>query len=147
MVLDLFSKTALPSKLPKEMKKVILKLKHVKNKEVCLRMAYDVLCVRSKGYYLETWIWLHELFISDIDKLWHMRKMHCTNLNYVLRVLLVNSGWFTDDDIELKWTLNSYISPHQYLCVKIGRECINVDPWGRWHGITFGHYAYGFGQK
>ncbi len=70
--------------------------------------------------------------------------MHCTNINYVLRTLLIKSGHFADDDIQIKWTIVWYISPHQYLRIKTGDKYVNVDVWGYVYGIKYGEYAYGF---
>ena len=71
--------------------------------------------------------------------------MLCTQQNYVLRLLLVKSGKFKDSEIRIKWTLVAYISPHQYLQVKVGKgNWVNVDMWGSSKGVPFGDYSHGF---
>ena len=62
-----------------------------------------------------------------------------------MRILLVKSELFDEEDIKLKWTLVWHISPHQYLTIKINQnEYINIDLWGKAYGINFGDYAHGF---
>ena len=66
------------------------------------------------------------------------------NLNYLFMIFLVKSG-FDYKDINPKWTLVYYLSPHQYLNIKINKKKpINVDSWGKSYGIKFGDYARGF---
>jgi len=66
-------------------------------------------------------------------------------MNYLLRVLLIKSGWFTDDDIELKITLIWGVSIHQYVKIKINEDkFINVDIWGANNNIEFGDHAHWF---
>ena len=53
--------------------------------------------------------------------------------------------FFNEDDIKLRKSLSWWISPHQYLEVKISdNKSFNVDPWFRDYGIKFGDYAHGF---
>lgn len=60
-------------------------------------------------------------------------------------MLLMKSGHFTDDDIETRWTLLWFVSPHQYLRVRLDNEqWANVDVWANVYGIPFGDYAHGF---
>jgi len=86
------------------------------------------------------------LFISDVDKIWAKKGfLHCNVLNYLMRILLIKSGLFNEKDIKLKWTLVWYVSPHQYLEIKINpNEIINVDLWANAYGVCFGDYAHGF---
>lgn len=71
--------------------------------------------------------------------------LHCTKLNYLIRILLIKGGLFKEEDIELRWTSTWLIFPHQYLKVKINKnKFINVDLWGKAYGIPFGSYARGF---
>ncbi|NLC31349.1 MAG: hypothetical protein GX765_04845 [Candidatus Moranbacteria bacterium] len=86
------------------------------------------------------------VFKKDVCFLWNQDGfLHCTNINYLARILLIESGFFKEEDIVLKWTLVWYISPHQYLRVKmIDDEFINVDIWAKNYKIEFGDYARGF---
>ncbi|MEA1963504.1 MAG: hypothetical protein U9M94_04710 [Patescibacteria group bacterium] len=145
MPLDLFKKTSIPEQLPDKMLNVIAELKKSSNKEDCLKFAYEILNKKYRGYRVKTYIKIFDIFSKDITKIWQKNGfLHCTNINYVMRTLLVKSGHFNDNEIKIKWTFVWYISPHQYLQVKINNSRINIDIWGKVFGIKFGDYARGF---
>ena len=144
MVPHLFWKTKIPRRLPKGMQEVIDRLKKSKNKEDCLRKAYDVLSKKYTG--CSVYVRIPYLFIVDLNKLWSIDGgLHCTNLSYLLRVLLVKSGFFKEEDIKLKLAFIGYVSIHQYLSIRLDNDkFVNVDVWGHFHGIRLGDYAHGF---
>ena len=146
MIPNLFWKAKIPKKLPKGMQDVVDKLKKSKNKEDCLRKAYDILSKKYRGCRFYTYRKFFDLFITDLDKLWAKNGcLHCTHCCYLVRVLLVESGFFKDRDIKLKWAFVWYVSPHRYLNVKIREnKSVNIDLWGKAYGIKFGDYAHGF---
>jgi len=146
MIPNFFSKKPIPDKLPLEMEKIVEELKRFESKEECLKQAYGIMAGRYRGYRMRTYIRIHEAFCTDLEKLWRKTGfLHCHVMNYLLRVLLVKSGWFQDDEIELKYSLVWYISPHQYLRVKVGdNKFINVDVWNAFYGKKFGDFARGF---
>lgn len=145
MPLDLLLKTPIPDVLPDEIQKIINEIKKSPNQEKCLKRAYGVLISKYRGYRVKTYTKLFDVFKYDIAKLWNKNGfLHCTSLNYPLRVLLIKSGFFTENDIHLKWTHIWYISPHQYIQVKIDNEWINVDIWANTHGIKLGDNFHGF---
>lgn len=145
MPFDFFCKTKIPEKIPSGMEEAVAILKKSSSKEECLRRAYGILASKYEGRRVETYLRLWEGLTADPEKLWKRNGfLHCTNMNYLLRVLLVRSGFFTDQDIELKWTLVYYLSPHQYVRVKINeRNYVKVDLWGKFFGVAFGDYARG----
>lgn len=132
--------------IPADMQRVIGELKQAKNKEACLRQAYDTLTTKYCGGRGLTYTKIHHLAISDIEKLWNKEGfMHCTNINYLLKFLLVASGLFTEDDIIVRWTHIWYVSPHQYLKVRVkDNEYVNIDIWAKFCNIEFGDFARGF---
>lgn len=145
MPLDLFSKTPIPDVLPDEMRETISDISNSSDKKDCLKKAYGILAAKYRGYKIKTYTKLFEIFLRDLAALWGRSGfLHCTNINYLLRILLVKSGFFTDDDIRLRWTLVWYISPHQYVQVKVGNQWINVDIWAHAYGVKLGDYARGF---
>ncbi|PIR05407.1 hypothetical protein COV56_03025 [Candidatus Kuenenbacteria bacterium CG11_big_fil_rev_8_21_14_0_20_37_9] len=145
MPLDLFSKTPIPDVLPNEMQKIINEIKKSLNKEECLKSAYKLLVAKYRGYRVMTYLKFFDVFKHDIGAFWSKNGfLHCTNINYVMRTLLVKSGFFTEDDIRLRWTQIWYISPHQYLQVKIDDKWINIDIWVHAYGIKFGDHSHGF---
>lgn len=145
MPLDLFSKTALPSTGPDDMRQIVNELRKTSGQEDCLKMAYAIMTGKYRGYRVKTYINLFEIFKKDLGYFWSRKGfLHCTNMNFVMRFLLVNSGFFEEGDLKLRWTLIWYISPHQYLQVKIGKKWIDVDIWANAYGIDLGSHAKGF---
>lgn len=146
MILNLFFKQKIPNKIPKEIEKSITLLKKAKNKKDCLKKTYSLLANKYKGKRIKTYLKLFDLFSFDLNKIWRKTGfLHCVHLNYLLKILLVKSEFFKTEDIKIKWTLVWYISPHQYLNIKIDKhQSINVDLWGKVYGIKFGDYAHGF---
>ena len=146
MIPNFFRKKPIPDKLPAEMEQIVEELKHLNSKEECLKRAYEIMIGRYRGYRFRTYWQLHKAWEMDLEKIWKKTGfLHCHAMNYLLRVLLVKSGWFQDDDIQLKYSLVWYVSPHQYLRVKIeDNKFVNVDVWNYNYGKKFGDYAHGF---
>jgi hypothetical protein len=136
MPLDLFSKTPVPEVLPDEMQKIINEIKQSLSKEECLKRAYEIMISKYRGYRVKTYTKLFDVFNQDIATLWDKNGfLHCNNINYLLRTLLIRSDFFTEDEIRLRWTLVWYISPHQYAQVNIDDKWVNVDVWANAYAI------------
>ncbi len=117
-----------------------------KSKKEALNTAFEIITSRYRGYRFSTYLLFWKAFQKDPNKLWQRTGfMHCTHQNFLLRVLLIKSGWFTEKDIRLGYSLVWYISPHQYLKIKIDKETIAADPWNHRFGVPLGYYAAGFG--
>ena len=144
MIPNLFSKANIPVKLPKSMQAVIEQLKKSRNREECLKKAYDILTKKFKGCRWYTSFF--DLFVKNVFRLWKKNgHLHCHNLNYLLRILLVKSGFFKDEEIKLKLTFIRPTSLHQYLNIRINaHKSINADPWGKVYGTKFGDYTKSF---
>lgn len=127
------------------MQDVIDELKKAQSQEECLRKAYDVLIAKYHGDRIKTITKLFNILESDIEVLWRKNGfLHCTNINYILKTLLIDSGFFKKEDIRTRWTLIWYVSPHQYAQVRINDKWINVDVWAHAFGIELGDHAHGF---
>jgi hypothetical protein len=146
MFQNIFKKAKIPKNVNKDMQELIKTLKKSKSKRKCIKKAYFFLSKKYKGNRINTYLRFFDLFTNDVNKIWAKNGfLHCHIINYLMRILLIKSGHFTEDDIKLKWTLVWYISPHQYLNIKINeKESINIDIWGKVYGIKFGDYAHGF---
>ena len=128
-----------------ELDEAVKKLKKTKSKEECLMQAYQIVSEKYRGYRFRTYTRFWELFAYNVSKLWKKSGfMHCTNINRVLKELLIRSGHFDNSQVKKKWTLVYYISPHQYLQVDFNGKKINVDVWGKYYGVKFGEYTHGF---
>jgi hypothetical protein len=131
--------------LPEDLRAKIEILKQAKSKEDCLRQAYDFLVEKYHGDRICTFSKIHELFIRDIGKLWTKSGfLHCTNINYILRMMLIESGFFKESNIKEKWTQIWLFSPHQHLDINLDNKIIHVDVWANRYGIKFGDHAHGF---
>lgn len=135
----------IPEQLPDDMQKVVNLLKKCRNKTDCLGKTYAILSKKYRGYKFRTFFHWGVFFTHDLENLWGRSGfLYCTNLNYVLTVLLVKSGWFNESDIKKSWTSVYFISPHQYLNVRIDlQHTVNVDLWANAYGIMLGDHAYG----
>tara|TARA_Y100000310_G_scaffold283335_1_gene305225 strand:- start:365 stop:781 length:417 start_codon:yes stop_codon:yes gene_type:complete len=137
MIPNLFWKAKIPDELPKSIQIIVAQLKKTKNKRECLKKAYAIITKRFEGCH--TYQNIYYLFVTDLDKLWKQKLLHCTNLNYLLRVLLIKSERFEEKDIKIR-IIFGWFYIHQYLKIKTTK----VDPWGRSHGIKFGDFAKEF---
>ena len=143
MIPNLFSKKPLPKKLPADLETDILELKKLKTKELCLKRAYNVITKKYVGKRVQTYTRLHQLFIYDPKIIWKKKGfLHCTNQNYLIRILLVRSGKFSEKDIELKLT-HIWGSPHQYLRINLGNKTMDIDCWAKTFGVPYGQHMYG----
>ena len=112
---NLFNKEPLPEKLPAGLAEAVEKVKMVQNKKAALGTAYDILTSKYRGYRFMTYLKLWRVWETDLDKIWQRSGfLHCTTINYLLRILLIKSGWFKEDDIRFGFAMIWYISIHQY---------------------------------
>ena len=140
MIPNLFSKQEIPKEIPEGMQKIVNKLKKCKTKEECLETAYAELTKSHSGSMCGVWRHFPTLFIRDINKLWKTRKLACTSLSYLLRVLLIKSWQFREEDIKYKINM-IWICPHLFLSANTGKMWVNVDVWGKAAGVPFGECA------
>lgn len=111
-----------------------------------LQHVYDALSERYRGYRILTFLRLDRFFITEMETLWRKRGfLHCNQMNYLMRTLLVASGKFAPEAIEACWTQIWFFSPHQYLVIALeSGERVEIDLWGRVYGIPLGSHAHGF---
>jgi|SRR5581483_6559750 len=149
MFLEINKNVPIPQNLPAALEAAIVQLKESKDQTDCLQKAYQLLTTKYHGRRVKTYLRIFDLFFADINELWERNGfLHCTNMNYLLRVLLVKSGFFKDEDITARWTLIWYMSPHQYLVVRLATgKNISVDMWSKSYGIALGNYAHGFNSQ
>ncbi len=113
-----------------------------------METALQIIAEKYDSKRFETYIFFYKWFEVNPNTLWHRKGfLHCTQQNYLFRVLLVESGKLAEEQIEYAYSLVGYISPHQYLKIQIGDKQIAVDPWNYNLGASLGKYATGFGMK
>ncbi len=140
-----FSKSALPAVLPRGMEKEILLLrKKARSKKHFLKVSYDYLGARFEGGRFRTFIFFHFMF-KDLPYLWNKKGfVQCTILNHFLRIFLVRSGYFKDEEVRLRHTFLNF-NIHQYVQVKINGSWVDVDVSWKKQGVPLGRHAFLFG--
>jgi hypothetical protein len=95
-------KKSLPKEVPEEMNDWIKELENTNGKEECLYKAYDLVISKWRGGKYKTYTRFPWLFVSDLDKIWNQdsKFMHCMTFNYIMRILLIESGCFNEEDIN-----------------------------------------------
>lgn len=131
--------------LPQSMQVVVAAIKNQPDQETALRYAYEALGQKYIGYRTLTFLRLDRFLVRSLEKLWSLHGfLHCHHMNYLLRTILVASEKFAPKDIEACWTQIWLFSPHQYLKVHLhSGEMLEVDLWGKNHGIRLGDHAHG----
>lgn len=138
-------KEPLPKELNNTFITIVERLNSCNDKEEALKEAFYIVATRFKSSRFRVFIRVKRGFIKDPEKMWQKKFLYCFQVNYLLRLFLVKSKWFKDEDIKLKFSFVYYIIPHQYLRIKVAdNQYMNVDPWGYDCGVKLGDYLYGF---
>tara|TARA_Y100000310_G_C20393115_1_gene673757 strand:- start:247 stop:717 length:471 start_codon:yes stop_codon:yes gene_type:complete len=142
-LLGIFNRNALPKKIPTELQVIINQLKG-KSRIDILKGAYNTVTTKFTSSNWKTYTHLPEIFQKNTNKLWTKGFLYCTHQNFLIRLILIKTGKFKESDIKLRRGLTHWLSPHQWLSVRIRNKWIDVDPWGRSYGVPFGKNAHGF---
>ncbi len=136
-----FAKSRLPERLPKAMEEKIKELKKKsKNKKEFFLKSYDFLAKRYQGAKGKTYPCFHMLYYG-VEKVWSQKGFqHCTQQNFMLRVFLVKSGFFKDEEIRLRHTVY-IINIHQYMQVFLDGKWVDIDLWANFLGIKIAEHA------
>lgn len=120
------------------------KLAQTSSARECLEQAFSIVTSRYKGDRLHTVTNIYEL-VYPLRRLWRLNgHLLCTNLNRVLRDLLIQTQWYEVSDVRYRWTAIWLFSPHQYVQVYIDDDWVDVDVWGYAYGVPLGEYSSGF---
>lgn len=134
----------LPKRVSKDIQTAINQVKATKSKDAAVKKAYSLIHKQFRGGKVETYSKLFYLFKTDINRIWKEGDfVHCTTMNYFLRILLVKSGKFKDAEITNHWTLSMWFSPHQFIRI----SNYDVDMWGSYYNVPFGKHAVGFSHN
>jgi len=138
-----FRKKPIPKKLPKELANQIYKLKATTDSDLeYVRACYKYITDHFYCGRLETLTKVQYTFHDVFDHV--TGHLPCTLQNYLLRIMLIKSGRFRDEDIELE-TVPFNMIIHQVAKVKVNNKWIYVDPGGSNLGKEFGEAAKWFG--
>ena len=140
-----FKKDNLPINISDNINRKIQELKNKANsKNEFLKLAYDFLGSKYKTGRLLTFLKLHYLF-KNVDEVWDMSGfMPCTQSGYLMRIFLIRSGFFKEEEICIKHTFVDF-NIHQYLQVKINDVWLDVDVGEQQRGMLIGNHLKFFG--
>ena len=132
----------IPKKIPASMESEIKKLKRKRLTDLqFVKEAYELI---NKRYVSETRGVLKNpfnIFENGVFEIWYNKKYQpCSNQNYILKIFLIKSRRFTEEDIKSKIDTKYIIWPHQFLKIKIRKKWYEVDLWGADHKIPFGQH-------
>lgn len=134
-----WKKSKLPEKLPEYWQKVVDELKQKSfSQDELLKNTYQYITTHYKGGRFKTILNLPLAFQDPFSR--HNGYLQCHIQNYLLRVILVKSGYFSDDDIQVKFVVFNFFT-HQYLKVKVGEKWIDVDPHESYKGVSLGKHS------
>ncbi len=132
-----------------QLKAAINKLKHMSSEKKAIEAAFELLAKKYKSGRFRTYLYFWRAFETDPNRLWDRQGfLHCHQQNFLLRLLLVKSGWIRAESLRPGYSLVWYVSPHQFLVYQKGKHRrLALDPWNYHHGTKIGEYATGFGKK
>jgi len=132
----------IPDELPREMEDLVADLEDLPQ-DVALRKAYDVIATKFPGRRFTSYLLFWRLFVKNPYRIWGTyQQVPCTIMNWLVMVILVKSGHFTEDEFSFKWTL-VWGTPHQYLRVHLGDHTVDLDPFCAAFGVPYGEHARG----
>jgi len=130
MIPNLFKKLLIPKEIPKELSLKIKEFSRGKNKEKFLKKSFLYIVSKYRGNRFNLIFRFDKLFKNNLNYIVNNKGyMHCTTMNFLLRVMAVKSGLFNERDVRLRLANTWYIAQHQYLEVKLGKKKIALDPW------------------
>lgn len=137
-----FGKTKIPKEIPDDLSDTIKDLNKNSTSDLdYLQNAYKYVTSKYYGSRFQT-----------ITKFWYAYKnvfnyksgfLPCNGQNYLLSIILIKSGRFDAKDIKTRTVPLNFII-HQYLEVRVDDNWVNVDPWSKSLGKSFGQRAFLF---
>ncbi len=140
-----FIREKISDQLPAGMAEVINQLKLASgNKREFLELAFNYIGDKYKSERFNTVLKFNYLFKS-LTEAWNMSGyMPCPQTCYLMRIFLIKSGWFKEEDIKIKYIFVNF-APHQYLKVLVGGQWLSVDVGEKKRGMPIGKHLKYFG--
>jgi hypothetical protein len=140
-----FKEESVPDTIPRSMAKEIDNLKNqARTSEQFLKLAYDFVGLKYRSERLNTILKFHCLF-KTLDQAWAMTGyVPCTISSYILKIFLVRSGFFKENEVGRKYSFVNFIL-HQYLRVKVDGQWLDVDVGERQRNLPLGQHLKYFG--
>ncbi|MCK5449361.1 hypothetical protein KAI32_00690 [Candidatus Pacearchaeota archaeon] len=125
MILNIFRRIEIPDVIPKQLDIKIKEFSKSRDKEEFLHKSFLYIVSNWGGSRINTILKFFRGYQTNLNKIIKMKGyMPCVTMNYLLRVMVVKSGFFEDKDIKIKLTNSWFIVPHQYLEIKISNKKI-----------------------
>ncbi len=141
-----YQKISVPASIPESMQAKITELKNQANSpEAFLNLTYNYL---GEKYRSERWNTLFKphYWFKNLDAIWQVAGfVPCHQSSFILKIFLVKSGFFKEDDIKIKLTFLNFVI-HHYLVVNINNKKIAVDVGEKINGMPLGKHAQFFAK-
>lgn len=140
-----FWKERVPKMVPRSLDAKIrgLKMKS-KSPEKFVRASYDLLRKKYHGSHALTFLRPDIVFSRNLEKMWSRSGyLSCNQVNWILYIMLVRSGFFSEGDVRFRCTITPRLMIHQYAEVRLGSKWIPVDVWASRYNRSFGEH-FGF---
>jgi len=83
------------------MQTAVNKLRKTSSQAECVYRAYKVLASKYHGNRIRTFLNFFEVFPRSMETAWDRGGfLHCTNVNWLLKTLLMHTGRFTGQDVR-----------------------------------------------
>lgn len=130
----------LPEEISSDMENAIEEFKRkASTPKDFLELAYDYLGNKYHSQRLNVILKPAYLF-KRLNEVWQMNGyIPCTQSNFVLRIFLVKSGFFKDEEVRRKHIFVNFII-HQYLEVKLDDKWTSVDVGEKHNGMPIGKH-------
>jgi len=140
-----FWKDSLPKEIPSSLMFTIRDLKKKNNSgEKFVRAAYGLLQNKYHGSHALTFLRPDVVFSRNLDRMWSRSGyLSCNQINWILYIMLVRSGFFSESDVRFRCTMTPRFMIHQYLEVRLRNKWVSVDVWASRFGRKFGEH-FGF---
>lgn len=137
-----FSTQPLPKRIPQAMAVAIKRLsKRYTSREAYFKGVFNYLISHHHSEYGGI-IKDFPLLFQPVETIWKKKMIHCTSFVLLLRIFLVRSGKFSDDDIRIRHTFVNF-SIHQYVQLLLRGKWVDVDVWGHFVGVPIGKHTSG----
>ncbi len=140
-----FWKSGLPKNIPASLDAKIHELKRKnKSSESFLKAVYDLLRKKYHGSHALTFLRPDVVFSRNLGRMWaRSGYLSCNQVNWILYIMLVRSGFFSEGDVRFRCTVTPRLMIHQYAEVRLRGKWTPVDVWASRYNRSFGEH-FGF---
>jgi len=115
----------------KKIKTIANKLKS-RNKEKTLENIFNYVKSKYYGKVVKLFLFLDRHFYFNVKKLLSLKNrtyLPCHVQNLILKILLINTGQFKEENFVKKIIITPILTIHQYYLIKINNKTFKADPY------------------